>query len=371
MHEHMGAKRPPELPSSPPETGQMDLQAVEANGKLPASPAELSQSGSECIICTDTITDPCEVRPCAHRHFDYLCVATWLFSDARCPVCRAAVDSLVRDSTGEALTDFQAPTPTLNLQPSSSSSSSSSHRYRPWPRVPLRRRPRSRCRSRYAAPEEPSAALRRRQEVYLHGRYSKHVGSNRLSRYRELTPALFREDEQLVSRARMWIRRELQVFSFLRPDAADTTDGDRDAASRRRHQNAEFLLEYVVAILKSVDLAGSAGEAENMLSEFLGRDNTRLFLHELRAWLRSPFTKLEDWDRAVQYEAESSRGASRSEDDWREEVAGRSRMSHVEETERAGSRRRRFSGHQERPDKRRRGWDRYVPSSAAGSHSRR
>ena len=38
-----------------------------------------------------------------------------------------------------------------------------------------------------------------------------------------------------------------------------------------------------------------------MLQDFLGRDNSKLFLHELKAWLRSPYTKLEDWDRHVQY----------------------------------------------------------------------
>jgi hypothetical protein len=46
---------------------------------------------------------------------------------------------------------------------------------------------------------------------------------------------------------------------------------------------------------------GSAGQAEDMLSEFLGRDGARLFLHELRAWLRSPYGSLEAWDRSVQY----------------------------------------------------------------------
>jgi len=60
-------------------------------------------------------------------------------------------------------------------------------------------------------------------------------------------------------------------------------------------------LEYIVAILKTVDIQGSGGQAEDMLHEFLGRDNTRLFLHELRAWLRSPYTSLDDWDRHVQY----------------------------------------------------------------------
>ena len=43
-----------------------------------------------------------------------------------------------------------------------------------------------------------------------------------------------------------------------------------------------------------------------MLQDFLGRDNTRLFLHELKAWLRSPYT-LEDWDRHVQYDTPTKR----------------------------------------------------------------
>lgn len=135
---------------------------------------------------------------------------------------------------------------------------------------------------------------------------------------------MFCTDTELVSRARMWMRRELGVFSFLSPDDVDddntgggtsaqpdSSSTSRDEAQRRRRRaiNAEFLLEYIVAILKSVDIMGSGGQAEEMLSDFLGRDNTRLFLHELRAWLRSPYTKLEDWDRAVQYDENVSREA--------------------------------------------------------------
>ena len=56
-----------------------------------------------------------------------------------------------------------------------------------------------------------------------------------------------------------------------------------------------------------MDIKGSGGQAEDMLQEFLGRDNTRLFLHELRAWLRSPYTSLEDWDRHVQYNEPSNK----------------------------------------------------------------
>jgi len=69
----------------------------------------------------------------------------------------------------------------------------------------------------------------------------------------------------------------------------------------RKINNAEFLLEYIIAILKTVDLKGSGGQAEEMLQEFLGRENARLFLHELNAWLRSPYNSLDDWDRHVQY----------------------------------------------------------------------
>ena len=85
-----------------------------------------------------------------------------------------------------------------------------------------------------------------------------------------------------MSRARMWIRRELRVWEW--------TSG-----------NAEFLIEYVVGILKSVDLRGSAGQAEEMVSEVLGKENAQVFIHELNAFVRSPFTTLQPFDNFVQY----------------------------------------------------------------------
>lgn len=91
------------------------------------------------------------------------------------------------------------------------------------------------------------------------------------------------------------------MFEFLQSDSLEAE------GVTRRANNAEFLLEYIVAILKTVDIKGSGGQAEEMLQEFIGRDDTRLFLHELRAWLRSPYTSLEDWDRHVQYSEEPIR----------------------------------------------------------------
>lgn len=107
---------------------------------------------------------------------------------------------------------------------------------------------------------------------------------------------MFANDPELQSRARTWIRRELRVFSFLHTDSAGSVSQAATTSS-----NAEFLLSYIVSILKMVDIKASNGHAENLLAEFLGQSSSRLFLHELNAWLRSPYTRLKDWDEEVQY----------------------------------------------------------------------
>jgi hypothetical protein len=122
------------------------------------------------------------------------------------------------------------------------------------------------------------------------------MGSNRFSGYRDVTPQIITNSPELQSKARTWIRRELRVFTFLHTDSAGSTS---DAATTS--SNAEFLLSYIVSILKMVDVKGSNGHAENLVAEFLGRDNSRLFLHELNTWLRSPYSKVEEWDQNVQY----------------------------------------------------------------------
>lgn len=254
-----------------------------------------------CVICLDTVSDVCELLPCGHDSFDYVCILNWLYDTPLCPLCKRDVTKVQRGPPERRETTIIEPKP----QPSPTRTYSHQPSF-PRPRARAARTPR------FTAHNDAAERVQTlRRDVYLHGRFSKHVGSNRLSLYRELTPTFFCRDEHLVSRARMWIRRELQVFSFLtaeEPPTTATSAASRpdESQARRKANNVEFLLEYIVAILKTVDIMGSAGQAEDMLSEFLGRDNTRVFLHELRSWLRSPFTKLEDWDRAVQYDPVSS-----------------------------------------------------------------
>ncbi|KAK5661756.1 hypothetical protein OQA88_9857 [Cercophora sp. LCS_1] len=285
-----------------------------------------SNSADCCVICLDAISEPCTALPCAHTHFDVLCLLSWLEQRSACPLCKANVYKVRYKNEKDNDIIYRVPNASRprNIEQNGEQRSTDY----------LRRRQRRHSLERDRGPADhllsrPAEAIERRRHVYRrqlyslrmhqhlgrHGATTNHgnpdVGSNRHSQYRlPPTPTEFSTTPHLVSRARLWIRRELQVFSFLSdPDSHETVDGAEDptstqdtGTSSRRRDNAEFLLEYIIAILKTVDMQGSAGQAEDMLSDFLGRNHTRLFLHELRNWLRSPSQSLIAWDREVKYD---------------------------------------------------------------------
>ena len=276
----------------------MDTDLLDAKSKiLQTTLAEISsREGADteetcCVICLEHVSDKAVAQPCKHASFDFICLISWLQERACCPLCKADVKvvryQLKNDGSYKAYNVPQTTTATASSNSTSNSLSRPSYNHQGIRYYrPIRQ---------YVPRLLPTAdeAVQRRRNVYSNQRFSLHVGSNRISRYKDLTPQLFSTDANLVARARKWIRRELQVFEFLTPDNTSGSD--------RRAKNAEFLLEYIVAILKTVDLQGSGGQVEDMLQDFLGRDNTRLFIHEMRSWLRSPYLNLEDWDRNVQY----------------------------------------------------------------------
>ncbi|KAJ4365786.1 hypothetical protein N0V83_008407 [Neocucurbitaria cava] len=250
------------------------------------------ESEDACVICLSTITERALTVPCNHGTFDFVCLISWLQGRSACPLCKTEVTAVQYD--------WQSPTgfksfPIQRSHPPKHTSSSVPTRPSLFASYGLPRRPRG-ARRPYSPPVE-DLALRRRREVYRRNLYSFHVGSNRFSGYRDITPQMVASSSDLQSKARTWIRRELRVFSFLNTGSTGSTATDLTTTS-----NAEFLLSYIVSILKMVDVKASNGHAENLLTEFLGREYSRLFLHELSAWLRSPFTKVDEWDRNVQYE---------------------------------------------------------------------
>jgi Ring finger domain len=274
-----------------------DVDAPAASQSLPE--ATLGQDAitadpEVCVICLETVSERAVALPCKHDCFDFPCLGNWLTKHKTCPLCKREVEKLEYEFNGPGESKiFYLPL----SKPDEVSLSGPTHRSHQC-RCPQRHMrgsqpPRHGC---TGSDIQNDLGLERRRDIYRNQLLSLHVGTNRISRYQDLNPKQFRDDEILLSRARKWIRRELRVFDFLNPDCADLGGG------RRRANNAEFLLEYIVAILKAIDIKGSSGHTEELLKDFLGRDNTRIFLHELQAWLRSPYQHLHDWDRAVQYD---------------------------------------------------------------------
>ncbi|KAK4131068.1 hypothetical protein BT67DRAFT_409560, partial [Trichocladium antarcticum] len=293
------------------QTSRQTQSAADVPADVPADAPEC------CVICLDSISDPCAALPCTHAHFDFLCLVSWLQEHPNCPLCKADVykvrhadpqngESFYRvpnaGKTPDSTTRRDEPAAAHNRQAYTDSAPprrftsrngillDTGRRYT-RPRDPT---PRS--------PPTPSEAIQRRRHIYRHNLYSLHIGSNRHSRYRPApTPTQLSSTPHLLTRARLWLRRELQVFTFLSSPSTTTTTTTN---TNTTNNNAEFLLEYLVAILKTVDIQGAAGagQAEALLAGFLGRRaHARLFLHELCCWLRSPAAGLTAWDREVQY----------------------------------------------------------------------
>ncbi|KAK7527914.1 uncharacterized protein IWZ02DRAFT_140076 [Phyllosticta citriasiana] len=237
----------------------------------------------DCVICLDMISERAVSVPCNHCTFDFLCLVSWLQECSKCPLCKTDITEVQYD--WRAPDDFKS----YKLPPAKDKDTTSNAR-RQQPLRPRRNRHLRRNRPRDPSPT-PDMALIRRRYVYRYELFSRHVGANRISCYSSITPERFTNSADSQSRARAFIRRELRVFL--------SSDGPSAAVSQT--SNSEWLLEYIVTILKFHDLKGSSGAAEDMLQDFIGRQNARLFLHELGAWLRSPYTRLPDWDRHVQY----------------------------------------------------------------------
>jgi hypothetical protein len=255
-----------------------------SNGKAPRKDGD----PEVCTICLQTITERAVAVPCNHLTFDFICLASWLQERSTCPLCNATVTEVQYDFRGpDDFKRYQVPaTPTL----SSMTDASHEDGYRSHSRDHTSRRRRLRHQQSGSSSEDP--AIERRRLVYQFQLFSLHVGANRISGYHDFTLSDFANSSELQRRARMFLRRELQVFSFL------------DTARAPRGGNRDFLLEYIVAILRANEVKGASGHAENLLTDYLGRENARLLLHELEAWLRSPFASLGEWDAEVQYHDE-------------------------------------------------------------------
>ncbi|CZT15265.1 uncharacterized protein RCC_12314 [Ramularia collo-cygni] len=227
--------------------------------------SDRSNRGAEtCTICLESISERAVATPCNHLTFDFLCLVSWLQERSTCPLCKAEVKEVQYDwRSANDYKTYHVPKATVPSAPSQAQYARNVRRaHRPSVVI-----------------EDQS--IERRRHVYRHRLYSLHVGSNCLSGYKDFSPDDYTRSPELQSRTRTFLRRELQVFTFL---------GNRD-----------FLIEYIIAVLKKYHVKSADGRAEELLREFLGEANSKLLLHELQMWLRSSLPTLRAWDAKTQY----------------------------------------------------------------------
>lgn len=238
--------------------------------KIKGAANRLKQNKQDpCVICLEPITERAVAVPCNHLAFDFICLLSWIQEIPKCPLCKVEVTQVQYEFRGP--NDFKTYRVPSRQPPKRNATTRRNDRVEQAPLVQI----------------DPS--LRKRRQVYRDALYSLHIGSNRHSGYQEITPASFSASLDLQSRCRAFLRRELQVFAFL------------DQGPSPRGGSRAYSIEYIVAILKTNDPKDANGHAVDLIADFLGRENAALLLHELMAWLRSPYARIDEWDAQVQY----------------------------------------------------------------------
>ncbi|KAI0656032.1 hypothetical protein C8Q70DRAFT_922141 [Cubamyces menziesii] len=241
--------------------------------------------GEHCSICLQPYSDRTVIPICSHE-FCFECLLIWTDQSRRCPLCSQDVGKYLMHNIRSKY-DYQkhylAP-----LRASPEAQAVTAVRQEIRQRAARRREVewgRRRQREREEI-DELERAIEKRRWVYRHALYAKHVASNPYTRYRPFpTPAQFTASQDYISRATVFIRRELRVWPGL---------------------DVEFLTTFTISLMKSLDIRSEP--AVRLLSEFLDmdaehgheHDNAEHFAHELYCYLRSPYRDLAAYDRNVQ-----------------------------------------------------------------------
>ncbi|KAK0552123.1 hypothetical protein OC861_000417 [Tilletia horrida] len=290
-----------------------------------------TEGKKQCIICLSEAVDPTLLPACSHDHWCFVCIVGWatLQQDGRdqsrppasCPLCKTPIGPFVVHhlrGKHDASRYYLRP-------PSTATDIVTKREFR------IRHRIRSTSSHRSSTQPDPEQSLERtlafRSQIYKHLVFSKHVASNRFTKWRPLPPpSSFRNEisrssqpnlvgvsnwspAKLQSRALAFLRRELLLFPHLH--MLDNNQLGRNSLYRERQQSAatpsvSFVITYILSLLQTLDLRSDT--MARLLAEFLctGSDwaAAELFAHELTNWLRSPYRRLEDWDRSefLQYD---------------------------------------------------------------------
>ncbi|KAH9847759.1 hypothetical protein C2E23DRAFT_871621 [Lenzites betulinus] len=241
--------------------------------------------GDHCSICLQPYADRTVIPTCSHE-FCFECLLIWTEQSRRCPLCSQDIGKYLMHhirSKYDYQKHYLAPLRT-SPEPQAIAAARNNARQRAAHRREVewgRRRRRE-----MEELDELERAIEKRRWVYRHRLYAKHVASNPYTRYRPFpTPAQFSASPDYLSRATVFIRRELRVWTGL---------------------DIEFLTTFTVSLMKALDIRSEP--AVRLLSEFLDldadrgheHDNAEHFAHELYCYLRSPYRDVAAYDQSVQ-----------------------------------------------------------------------
>lgn len=141
-----------------------------------SEPADAGNAHDCCVICLDSISDPCAALPCSHAHFDFLCLVSWLEQHPNCPLCKANVYKVRYLDSQEGESVYRVP----NAARTRDSTGRDEHvagqthidpafRRRFTSQNGLLRQTDRRC---PRSPPSPDEAIQRRRHIYRHQLYS-------------------------------------------------------------------------------------------------------------------------------------------------------------------------------------------------------
>lgn len=185
----------------------------------------------------------------------FACVTEWATQKRTCPLCISPLGPYILHGLDPSTQRF------LKHYFDSNSAGPSAPQRRPPPDInSLRHRDESRQR------QKLDRALEYRRHVYRHNLYSKHVASNRYTRYKPYPPpTAFRNNPVYARLLSVFLERELQVWP---------------------HVDVPFLSFYIPALLSHVDIRSDA--MIDQLEEWIGnRDDALLLSHEIEMFVRS------------------------------------------------------------------------------------
>ncbi|XP_038048527.1 E3 ubiquitin-protein ligase Topors-like [Patiria miniata] len=268
--------------ASPPVTPEHLLPSnADAEG---GSSSRSNSPDGNCPICLGKVNNKAFTDACFHT-FCFVCLLEWSKVRPTCPLCKTTFKSIIHNVVSNDVYDQ------YHLKPTDTGSFGTDGQGRRFRysttlteehRVQLTWRRNRALERRYRRAHQvhlEAAAVERRRMIYRAGLWVRHMGSNRFTRFRDISPEFFSENPATTHRLVPWLRRELGIL-FTGED------------------HVTFMTQYILSLIPNVHM--QTEEFHEHLRPFL-YGQTEHFIHEFVSFARSPYD-MNTYDQIAQYD---------------------------------------------------------------------